>query len=345
MRLKQPAISIATLGVLLFLCLAHAALGQQRRMGPGNVMEPFTCPTLDGADYHYDPGSRRLTILTFVSAYQKRSERALDDLLSLVASAREGEHPLEFLVIVSGDEADDFRPKREDDAPEVIVLRDERDALWGRLGVVVAPTTFVVDSEGVITWVRAGHSFDFAVEAEAALNSALGLQSGPDREDAPRVPPPTPPDRPELARKHLRMAQILARRGDLEAALDEGRRAAALTPEAPPVQLELARLLCLTDHPDEALALTQQIVADSDESRAKLLMLSGWAHRLEGELESALASLEESTALDPTSRRALYELGKVLEAKGECEAAMHAYRKALALVYATDPALAGNAPR
>jgi Flp pilus assembly protein TadD len=66
-------------------------------------------------------------------------------------------------------------------------------------------------------------------------------------------------------------------------------------------------------------------------------MLSGWAHRLNGEFELALPQLEQSIDLDPSSGRAHYELGKLLEATGGCEAAMKAYRQSLNLVFAARP--------
>lgn len=338
MRLKPSAVLIATLAVLFFLGIVHAALGQQGKTQAGSVMTTFTCRTLQGKEFRYEPRSDRVTILAFVTAYQKQSDRTIDDLLSLVASARGAGHPVELLLVVSGDMSAEYLEKtRGGFSPYITVLKDDQDALWGKLGVIVAPTTFLVDSEGVVSWVRAGHSFDFAVEAEARLDSALGKEPAPDRGDAPSVPKPAPPDKPELAGKHIRMAQILARRGDLEAAVDEGRQAADLTPEAVPVRLELVRLLCLAGRAEEALALTGTIVPENEQNRAQLLALSGWAQRLKGELDPALASLTESTTLDPTSSRAMYELGKVLEAKGDCESAMKAYARALALVYAADP--------
>jgi tetratricopeptide (TPR) repeat protein len=338
MRPRPSPPLIASLGVIILIAIAHTVLGQQGRKEPGSVMEPFACRTADGTEFRFSAPSDCATILIFVAPHQKRSDRALDDLLSLAAEVIDAEHRIQLLVIVSGDAGVDyFENELKDDHASIVLLEDTGDVLWGELGIIVTPTTILVDPDGVVSWTRAGHGFDFSVEAEMNLKSALGIEPREATEDAPAEPVSPPPDRSELGRRHLRMAQFYARRGDLEQALDEGRRAAGLMPDTPHAQIELARLLCLNGRADEALDVTRAIEATTDEQRAQVMMLSGWAHRLNGEFELALPQLEQSIDLDPSSGRAHYELGKLLEATGGCEAAMKAYRQSLNLVFAARP--------
>ena len=66
---------------------------------------------------------------------------------------------------------------------------------------------------------------------------------------------------------------------------------------------------------------------------AKVLIITGWAKRQLGELDTAEKLLLEAVDLNPKSSRGFYELGKVHEEKGESAKAMKAYHKALRLVF------------
>ena len=48
-------------------------------------IEQFTLPDVDGSEVTYEPGKGGVSILVFLAAHQKQSERALKDLEKIVA--------------------------------------------------------------------------------------------------------------------------------------------------------------------------------------------------------------------------------------------------------------------
>jgi Tfp pilus assembly protein PilF len=62
-------------------------------------------------------------------------------------------------------------------------------------------------------------------------------------------------------------------------------------------------------------------------------MISGWAKRQTGDLETAEKLLREATKIDPKSARALFELGKVYQSKQQVDKAMNLYREALTILF------------
>ncbi|MHC5005220.1 MAG: tetratricopeptide repeat protein [Planctomycetota bacterium] len=321
-----------TLTVLLLLLLApglaRTAHAQLRNVQAGDLMEPFALPTLDGEPFRYDLPRERATVLTFVAAHQKRSERTVEDLVELAAWLERQRRSVDVVFVISGGEGQEyFRAlwqRLELGAP---LLVDAADDLWGALGVVVTPTTLMVDPKGTIRWIRAGHSYDFAPDARANVERMLEI-GGPaaDATAAPAVA--TPADR---ARRHLRIGQVYGLKGKLDEGIAELWKADALVPDWVPVRLELARLLCRAERPEEALAVAEAIRPTNPEEGARAMMISGWALRQLGELDRALALLSDAVELDPQSSRALFELGKVYEQRGECNRAAETFRRALAL--------------
>ncbi|UCD75472.1 MAG: tetratricopeptide repeat protein [Phycisphaerales bacterium] len=326
------------LAALLSAMLALPSTGQTqsrlRKAQPGEKLQPFTLTEMGGQDFAFEHRPDRVTVLAFLAAYQKRSERALDDLVKLVSELRRLEQPVDLLVVISGGEGIEyFRKKRDGLSLEAPMLIDADDVLWGRLGVVVTPTTILADREGAIRWIRAGHGYDFATDAQAGLNLALGIGAAPESDDIEPVRSLTNDSAEDRARRHARMGQILARKGEVESGIAELRKAEALTPNVIDVQLELASLLCAAGRPGDALTALRSVTPVTRIEEARVEMLSGWAHRQLGDLDQAASRLANTIALDPTSGRAFFELGKIHEQRGEIRQAMDAYRHALAIHY------------
>jgi tetratricopeptide (TPR) repeat protein len=327
---------VALLALLTPLWAATAA-AQVRAVEVGDALAPFTLPDLDGEAFTYSAPRERAAMLVFLAPHQKRSERAVDDLRTLAAGSRRDGHPIDLLLVVSGGEGvEHFRSMRDAWGPTATatMLVDAGDVLWGRLGVVVTPTTFLIDDKGRIGWIRAGHSYDYAAEARARLGEALGTAPPPAATDGA----PAPAEDLELrAGRHLRLGRMLARRGEIEPGIGELRKADTLVPGAATIRLELARLLCRAGHPEEALEVAASVEPVTPAARAEAATVAGCAHGQLGDLDEALAQLTDALAIDPESSRTLYELGRVHEARGDCEKAMDAYRRALAAQYGDDP--------
>ena len=132
------------------------------------------------------------------------------------------------------------------------------------------------------------------------------------------------------------MAKMLEKKGRFDSAIAEVRKAQALDADSVEPILELGELLCRTGKGKAALETIEKVRTIERRDKARVLLISGWAQRLGGDLASAEKQLLEATKLDPKSVRAHFELGQLFQAKGEKDKALAAYHKALTLVLGED---------
>jgi tetratricopeptide (TPR) repeat protein len=106
-----------------------------------------------------------------------------------------------------------------------------------------------------------------------------------------------------------------------------------LDPNAVEVDLELAEVLCRSGKNEAALKMVAAAQVRTAPARAHALLISGWARRQMGALDTAEALLSQALRLEPQSPRITYELGKVYQSKGDVQKALDCYRRALAEVF------------
>ena len=333
---------------IAFFCGAQLAApvglgqGQLRKARVGDRMEAFSLSDLDGTTFSPQQSKGRVLVIAFLAAHHTRSERAIAELKQIVFGLRHGGHPMDLVAIVSsGEDLKYFRGLKSEAGPHVPVLVDQDDQLWGKLGITATPTVLAVDKEGMITWIRAGHGYDFGEEARSELAQALGLEPRKNAEPHGQVEVLANDASEDRARRHLRMGHLLDDEGRTEAAIAELRKAEALAPKSVEVQLELGRLLCRAGRSGEAVSLAAKIATTAPAQDAEVKMLSGWAHRQLGDRDLAEKLLSESVRLNPQSVRALYELGKVYHERGDKEKAMEIYEHALAAHFQEAPFSSG----
>ena len=150
-------------------------------------------------------------------------------------------------------------------------------------------------------------------ERRAALERCEGLAR-----EGPGVP---------LALRHL--AFLRRQAGDLEGAVEAGRRAFAADPGAASAT-ELGRALNDLGRPRETASLLAPLAAE-EEADPDVVMTLGAALAQSGERAAALSAFERARRADPSSATAAYNLGAAHLTFGEKEAARAAFEAALAL--------------
>jgi len=321
--------------LILGLAVTGSLSGQEGRGRTrlGATMPAFSLPAVDGKSFVYGADYDGVLGVVLLKAGQDHFTRIADDLETVVKELKAAGKKFDCVGVMSGPGAKESLQTLDPDGHASFpVLLDPNFALWGKLGVIAAPTAVVVGADHKVRWTKAGYGYDFIPSFRAQLAQALGIQAG---STGGSVPVETLGNASSRARfqRHAQMARSLAARGRFEMAIAEFKKAQTLDPNAVDIVFELGELLCRAGENEAALNVTGQAQARTDREKGRALLISGWARRQMGELDKAQSLLTESLKLDPKSPRALYELGQVFQAKGDVDEAVAHYRRALALVF------------
>jgi len=129
------------------------------------------------------------------------------------------------------------------------------------------------------------------------------------------------------------MARTLAQTGRCEAAVRELETLRTLDPNAVEVALELGEVLCMAGKNEAALKVATEAKVETDRDKSRALLICACARRQMGELDTAESLLNRALKIEAGSARALYELGKVHESRGDLQKALSCYRRALEEVF------------
>jgi tetratricopeptide (TPR) repeat protein len=133
--------------------------------------------------------------------------------------------------------------------------------------------------------------------------------------------------------RHLQMAKMLKKKGQLDSAIDQAQKAHQFDPNCIEAALELGELYCQSGQSSIAIEVVGQVEGSNRLQKARVSLLLGWAKHQMNQLDAAEELLLESTTLNPRSSRGFWELGKIYQARGQTDKAMISYRMALANIF------------
>ena len=328
------------LGTLVFAILTQMLLpavqGQSelRNVKVGEEMPEFSLPELNGNTFTYKHNRNKVVVLTFLPTSQRRMGRAITDIETMIKDLQEYAKQLDFVGVVSGPTAKEFQESSKQGSKHTFpILLDSEFHLWGKLGVIAAPTVVIVGKNDDILWIRAGFGYDFIPLVRAHIEQALGIVQETTVEQAQQVEAVMNNTIEARIQRHLQMAKILEKKGRVDSAIAELQKATQLDPNSIKPALALGELFCRVGRNKNALNLVAKLTATNSSDKARLLTISGWARRQMNELDTAEKLLLEAKKLDPTSIRTLFELGKIYQAEGQTEKAMNTYYTALSLLF------------
>ena len=299
----------------------------------GKQTPEFSATTLDGQEFTFKRNKGKALIILFLSPKQKRSVRAATDIEQIVGQLGANAERLETVIAVDDPNGANLLSNQKYPAGNFHILSDPEYKLWGKFGIIATPTVVISDTNDKVLHVKAGYGYDFIPVVRAYVNQALGLAQKTAPEDAGRVETVTNDTIAARLKRHLQMAKMLEKKGRLESAIGEIEKARKLDPNSIDADLALGELFCRASRSKEVSEIAESVIATRPIDKAKLLLISGWAKRQMGELSEAEKILLEATKLDPKSARALFELGKVYQAKQQIEKAMNSFHKALTLIF------------
>jgi len=331
-RKRIAACAVSALFMVQSLCCTTLQAGRHASE-IGNKISEFSATTLSGQAFTFKHDKGKALMVVFLSPKQKRSIHAAADIEKIVSQLKTNTERLEIVIAVDDPNGVDFQSKQKGPAKNIHILLDSEYKLWGKFGIIATPTVVISDTNDKVLYVKAGYGYDFVPTLRAYLNQALGIAQKTAPENAGRVKTVSNDTIAARLKRHLQMAKMLEQKGRLDSAIAEIQKARILDPDSPEAALELGELFCRAGRSKAALDITESLSITSRLDKARLLLISGWAKRQMGELDTAEKLLLEATTLDPKSARALFELGKIYQAKQQNDKAMQTYHKALTIIF------------
>ncbi|MHC4948824.1 MAG: peroxiredoxin family protein [Planctomycetota bacterium] len=305
----------------------RAGADELRNLKVGDALPAFTLNGLDGKVIEHGILEGRTAVLVFVAAHQRSSEAATTEAHAVARDLRNRDVVLLF-VTADVVESVYFRELRDRVNVHTPLGLDVDRGLYGALGLIVLPTTVVIDREGRLAHVISSHRSDYPHRLRAYVEHALGdiddeeLERRLTYESFRR-------DRPEdrIAR-HRAAAKLLRETGLLPDAENELRAALEIDADDPGALLDLAALSVALDRLDEAETLVERVLAAQPKHRrAKLVHGIVLYHR--DRLDEAEVVLTETLLLNPDPVYSHYYLGLIRERKGDHAAAAEHFRESL----------------
>lgn len=236
-------------GLLLALGVIPIATAEAFREVPvGAVLPNRKMPTLDGRTESY-LGAAKANVFVFFRSGQDHSEQALRQLA--VLEQEFAAKSVRFVGIVSSDEPTDaIAAMARAAGVRMPVLVDEKDALYGELGVMLHPSIGIADAKGKLVAYQPFRKLNLLDATRGRIQLVLGEI---DEAQLARIldPPPTP-TAVNRAGARVKLARTLLGAGAVDAAIQSARAAVALEPGLAETHAVLAESLARGGQCDES---------------------------------------------------------------------------------------------
>jgi len=221
-----------------------------------------------------------------------------------------------------------FERFRQERAIDVPLAFDADRAFYSKLGLIVFPTTIVVDKEGKLAHVISLRNPEYSHLLDSYVRHALGSLTDEQLRESLKAHPASDGSPKSLASSHRAVARYHREKGRLDAARDELNKAREQDPANPDILLDLADLDLLAGSLDEAGTLVESVLATHPEHR-RAKQVKGIILFRRDRIDEAESVLREALVLNPDPGRIHYYLGQIYERQGQTAKALEQYRLAL----------------
>jgi tetratricopeptide (TPR) repeat protein len=312
---------------------ANPVMAASRKVRSGDVTPEFSVTDLSGDTYAYTREGQTALMVVFLSARQESSFKAQTDLVRILGELPDSNQVMDVVIALDDPNAfSDVTSMKGRVSGQMVVTRDQDHHLWGRFGVIAMPTAVIASPQGQVVCFEAGYKYNFARMIRSHIDQVLGVAVDVTEATMNQVGTVSNNTQKAKLARLINAAHMMAARGHFEAAIVEIKKAQALDPNGLDTRVGLAKLYCKISKGKEAIETLDGVIGKSRTQKAQILMVTGWAYRLTGQLEAALKALLRATEQAPEEAQAFYELGRVYEAKGLKDEALKAYRRALVLL-------------
>jgi len=327
MKLHRSILSAAIALVLAASFTSVLRADDLRNVKRGEPFPAYKLPTIDASVVDSESAKGSVLVIVCLSAEQRRSELAAMESAQIIADLK-GE-PVQLMHVtadvVQKAYFEKFRGERSITAKLAL---DADRAFYAKLGLIVFPTTVVVNKDGKLDTVISLHSSEYKNTLDAYVRHALGKIDDKQLAERLSVKPATDVSPKSAASAHRSLARLMREKGQLEAAKAELTKGLEIDAANQEIMLDLADLnLTLNDLDGADAQLSKVLAAQADHRRAK--QLKGELLFKRGSLDEATQLLQESIALNPNPELSHYFLGRIAEQKGDKDKALEHYREAL----------------
>jgi len=304
-----------------------------RKVKVGEKMPAYELTTTEGKVIESDALLGKVVVLIYLSAQQRGSEQAAADANRVLKKLGKADVDLLFVSadVIQRDSFQKFWEEAEIEAP---LAFDPRRDLYAKLGLIVFPTTIVIDRDGRLAHVISTRRNDYPEALSAYIRHALGeIDDAKLTEEltAKAFDRGSPKSR---ASRHRAAARLLRGKGLLDSAEKELQAALQLDSEDTNIQLDLADLY-LAQRKIPLAEKIVQAVLEVEPKHRRARLLEGIVLFEKGQLDEAEAVLIEALVLNPDPARTHYYLGRIYEQKGDKDKAIQHYREAIARLLET----------
>lgn len=332
--------------VAAVLCGVHAATARAdelRNVRKGEPVPALRLPGIGGDLLDSETWRGTVAVLVCLSAEQRSSELAAMESRDVV---RQFQADNVRLVHVTADVVQKayFQRFREERGLDVPLALDADRGYYAKLGLIVLPTTIVMNADGKLAHVISLRGPDYSHVLEVYIRHTLGQLTDAALEEQLKARASAGGTPKSQASTHRAAARYLREKGQLDAAREELIKARELDPASPEIVLDLADLSLARGELDESDRLVQGVLDNQPENR-RAKQIRGISLYRRGRYADAEPVLLDALNLNPEPQRIHYYLGRIYERQGQPAKALEHYREALRrFVNEPDDASAAPAP-
>jgi tetratricopeptide (TPR) repeat protein len=235
-----------------------------------------------------------------------------------------------LLVNAQGDTKDVIQGVVGDSSGKIPAYMDESQKAYGDLGIFVVPSVLVIDKDGKVA-TGLGYSHDFGERLKGEVEIMLGKKTREEVETELRPEMKERSAEEKQTVRHLNLALVMKKRGQVDSAIAELKNAIAIDPNMAEAYGEIGCLYIDKGQIAEAKkALDKAYDLDQDYLPANICDARVMA--VEGQVDEALDELKILLFRNARHPELHYTIGTLLEEKKMYPEAAKEYRKAFELV-------------
>ena len=319
----HSSLGLALLGIVPLPSPGNRAEGL-RNLKIGQDFPAFELETKDGKSITNTAIQGKPAVVLYLSPQQRGSERAARETHRIVASMKR-KVAVVYATAETGKAGYFEGLWKRLGITEPLGL-DTKRKLYAKLGLIVFPTTMIVDKEGKLAHVITERGVGYTKALDAYLRFETGEWDKAKLVKVLKTEDPHLRTPKSMASRYRVSARLLWKKGLLDAAEKELRKALAISPEDPEIQLSLVELLMERKNLDDAFTAIQALRKQWGEHKRAQVIHGILLFKLE-QPAKAKKILLKSLELNPDPSATHYYLGRIYEAEGDKDKALEHYRK------------------